>query len=467
MPGSGSFRFRVPVQDNEEVTQNNQRDVLIDVYDTRSGSSSSKASRGPEPKFVRQATDGDPELQVVAAAADGGGDRQRAGQVLRLGVEQARGTAERISGDAGGAVQVPRLILGSVEAAAFTPDQQRMLEDFVDVRGGGLLMLGGAARVQRGRMGGHAALERAAGRARLRQHEPDLIRRSNWSCGRPAPGQSHSGDPADRRHRRWRPTAKWKDAAAALRRQRACRRPRSSRAPPAVERYRPARPASRSCWPISDTAAARRSRCRCRTPGCGACTPRWPSRTMTHSQLLAAPGALAGRRRARTVMVSAGAGPRAARRAGLAHRRGGRTRSIKGVNDGGSSRTSRRRPGRSRTCRWSGRSSRTASTAARSRRAKTACIASPLTAGTSRDGHDVGRGARDGARGAERRGVLRRGDARAAADAARGGNRGPVLPRMPRPPAWPTPSATAAAASPSSRSANSGTCRSCSCCCWG
>ncbi len=37
------------------------------------------------------------------------------------------------------------IILGSVEASAFTPEQQRMLADFVDVRGGGLLALGGDA----------------------------------------------------------------------------------------------------------------------------------------------------------------------------------------------------------------------------------------------------------------------------------------------------------------------------------
>ena len=35
------------------------------------------------------------------------------------------------------------IILGGVEASAFTADQLRMLEDFVDVRGGGLLALGG------------------------------------------------------------------------------------------------------------------------------------------------------------------------------------------------------------------------------------------------------------------------------------------------------------------------------------
>ena len=35
------------------------------------------------------------------------------------------------------------MILGSVEASAFTADQLRMLAEFVDVRGGGLLLLGG------------------------------------------------------------------------------------------------------------------------------------------------------------------------------------------------------------------------------------------------------------------------------------------------------------------------------------
>ena len=35
------------------------------------------------------------------------------------------------------------LILGSIEAGAFTGDQLRMIADFVEKRGGGLLMLGG------------------------------------------------------------------------------------------------------------------------------------------------------------------------------------------------------------------------------------------------------------------------------------------------------------------------------------
>src|SRR4029077_14757216 len=46
------------------------------------------------------------------------------------------------------------LILGSIEAASFTPDQLRMIADFVNKRGGGLLMLGGRKAFAERRWGG-------------------------------------------------------------------------------------------------------------------------------------------------------------------------------------------------------------------------------------------------------------------------------------------------------------------------
>src|SRR5205814_3212053 len=46
------------------------------------------------------------------------------------------------------------LVLGSVEAASFTPDQLRMIADFVNKRGGGLLMLGGRRAFAEGGWGG-------------------------------------------------------------------------------------------------------------------------------------------------------------------------------------------------------------------------------------------------------------------------------------------------------------------------
>src|SRR5207247_9577275 len=50
--------------------------------------------------------------------------------------------------------QYRAIILGSVEAASFTPDQLRMLADFVSKRGGSLLMLGGRRSFAEGGWGG-------------------------------------------------------------------------------------------------------------------------------------------------------------------------------------------------------------------------------------------------------------------------------------------------------------------------
>ena len=49
---------------------------------------------------------------------------------------------------------IAALIIGSVEAGAFTGDQLQMIADFVDRRGGGLLMLGGARSFGEGGYGG-------------------------------------------------------------------------------------------------------------------------------------------------------------------------------------------------------------------------------------------------------------------------------------------------------------------------
>ena len=54
------------------------------------------------------------------------------------------------------------LILGSIEAGAFSGDQLQMIADFVDRRGGGLLMLGGPRSFAEGGYGGTPGGRRAA-----------------------------------------------------------------------------------------------------------------------------------------------------------------------------------------------------------------------------------------------------------------------------------------------------------------
>ena len=133
------FRLKVAPQPGEVVTQNNQRDVQIDIRDRKERILYYEGEPRFEMKFARQAIKDDPNLQLVTL------QRTAENKHLRLdidaaGVELAAGfpkTREELFAYRG-------LVLGSVEASAFTADQLRMIAEFVDVRGGGLLLLGGA-----------------------------------------------------------------------------------------------------------------------------------------------------------------------------------------------------------------------------------------------------------------------------------------------------------------------------------
>ena len=135
--GALPFRFRIPVQPGERIDRNNERESLIRV---RRGPEKILYFEG-EPRhevaFLRRAAAGDPALQVVVLQRT---DDER---YLRLGVDSAAElrdgfpvTREELFGYRG-------LVLGSVEASHFTHDQLRMIAEFVERRGGGLLALGG------------------------------------------------------------------------------------------------------------------------------------------------------------------------------------------------------------------------------------------------------------------------------------------------------------------------------------
>jgi uncharacterized membrane protein len=152
--GPRTFRFKIPLAPNEEVAANNQRDALIDVHSTREKILMIDGQPRPEPKFIRQATEKDDNLQVVllqrmAEATANAPEKYWRGGIdtpteLQAGFPTTREELYAYRG----------VILGSIEAAAFTPEQQRMLEDFVDLRGGGLLVLGGDRSFGEGSWGG-------------------------------------------------------------------------------------------------------------------------------------------------------------------------------------------------------------------------------------------------------------------------------------------------------------------------
>jgi uncharacterized membrane protein len=146
--GARLFRFKVPTQAGEQVTQNNARDALIEVNDRREKILYFEGEPRFEMKFIRRAVQDDKNLQVTI--------------LLRTAENKYwRGDVSDKDELLGGFPKTREelfayrsIILGSVEAASFTPEQLRMLADFVNKRGGGLLMLGGRRAFAEGGWGG-------------------------------------------------------------------------------------------------------------------------------------------------------------------------------------------------------------------------------------------------------------------------------------------------------------------------
>ena len=134
--GPRLFGFRVSPQPGEMVTQNNLRQALIVVKDRREKLLYFEGEPRFEVKFLRRAVEDDENLQVTVL------QRTAENKFLRLAVD---GPDDLVGGFPKTRAELFRyrgLVLGSIEANHFTPDQLRMIADFVNHRGGGLLMLG-------------------------------------------------------------------------------------------------------------------------------------------------------------------------------------------------------------------------------------------------------------------------------------------------------------------------------------
>lgn len=135
--GARLFRFRVEPQAAEQVTQNNARDALVEVLDRVERVLYYEGEPRSEMKFIRRAVDDDKNLRVTIL------QRTAEDKYLRLDVGSPDEVAGGFPKTREELFAYRALILGSVEAASFTPEQLRMLADFVSKRGGSLLMLGG------------------------------------------------------------------------------------------------------------------------------------------------------------------------------------------------------------------------------------------------------------------------------------------------------------------------------------
>jgi uncharacterized membrane protein len=90
-----------------------------------------------EYKFIRQAEEDDRMVQIVSMV------RTSENKIYRQGISGPEELANGFPSRAEDLFGYQGLVIGSVEAGYFTPNQQELIREFVDRRGGGLLFLGG------------------------------------------------------------------------------------------------------------------------------------------------------------------------------------------------------------------------------------------------------------------------------------------------------------------------------------
>ena len=151
--GPRVLRFRVSPQQGELVTENNSREALVDVRDRKEKILYFEGEPRWDYKFIRRAIPEGDNLVVSSLI------RTADNKYFRQGVD---GPDELVAGFPKTREELfsyRALIIGSLEAAALTGDQLRMISDFVDRRGGGLLMLGGPRSFAEGGYAGTAVAD--------------------------------------------------------------------------------------------------------------------------------------------------------------------------------------------------------------------------------------------------------------------------------------------------------------------
>jgi len=146
--GAKTLQFAVEALPGEVNGANNALARLVNVEPTPRRILYFEGEPRWEYKFIRRAAEDDPMIQLVSML------RISENKVFRQGVSGPQELAEGFPKRAEDLFGYDALIVGSVDAGYFTPEQQRLIRDFVDRRGGGLLLLGGRQALADGVWGG-------------------------------------------------------------------------------------------------------------------------------------------------------------------------------------------------------------------------------------------------------------------------------------------------------------------------
>lgn len=136
-PGTHELRFALDALDGERNTINNTRTRVVDVPATRRNILYVEGEPRWEYKFLRRAAERDRALRVASVV------HTTPNKYYRQGIDTAGELAEGFPVTAAELFAYDAVVIGSYEAASLRPEQHRLLKEFVDQRGGSVLMLAG------------------------------------------------------------------------------------------------------------------------------------------------------------------------------------------------------------------------------------------------------------------------------------------------------------------------------------
>ncbi len=135
--GAHAFDIGIEPEPGEENTHNNSLVRLVDVSGKKKRVLYIEGEPRWEFKFIRRAFDDDQNVEIVSML------RTTQNKIYRQGISSPSELEAGFPTKPEDLFAYDGLIIGSVEANYFTPQQQQMIRDFADRRGGGVLFLAG------------------------------------------------------------------------------------------------------------------------------------------------------------------------------------------------------------------------------------------------------------------------------------------------------------------------------------
>ena len=135
--GHHHIRFSVDGIPGEQELRNNSRSTLVEVADQKYRVLYFEGEPRWEYKFMRRALNDDEDLQIASLL------RVSPNKFYRQGIDSPEQLEKGFPTTRDELFAYDALIIGSVEAASLTDEQQAIIHDFVSERGGSLLMLAG------------------------------------------------------------------------------------------------------------------------------------------------------------------------------------------------------------------------------------------------------------------------------------------------------------------------------------